>query len=80
MGKIFGRVRLPFTRGKTLTGSLSCFAAVFLSSFCVLHDVKNALAIAALAMILEVLPLRDYDNLLIPVAVAACAQYALGIV
>ena len=30
VGKAFGRVRLPFTGGKSLEGSLTCLFAVFL--------------------------------------------------
>jgi dolichol kinase len=33
IGKLFGRVRIPFTGGKTLAGSLACFVVVTWVSF-----------------------------------------------
>ena len=32
-GKLFGKIKIPLTQGKTVAGSLTCFTAVFLSSF-----------------------------------------------
>jgi dolichol kinase len=68
-GKLFGRVKLPHAGGKTLEGSSACFAAVYISSFCVLRDPLRAFEVALLAMLIEVLPIKDYDNLLIPVLI-----------
>lgn len=67
-GKLFGRIKIPFTGGKTLEGSLTCFAAVFVSTFIVSGLVEISLIIALAAMLIEVLPLGDWDNMIIPAA------------
>ena len=66
-GKLFGRVKIPHTGGKTLEGSLTCFAAVFLSTYIVTGLSVVSLIIALVAMLIEVLPLGDWDNMIIPV-------------
>ncbi len=76
-GKLFGRVQIPFTEGKTVAGSLTCFLAIFISSFLVCHSAGTALVLAASGMFIEVLPLRDADNILIPVAIGCIAQVLL---
>lgn len=75
VGKIFGRIKIPFMQGKTIAGSLACFTAVLISTFCVSKDPLMSLFIAFCAMIIEVLPLKDYDNLIIPVAIGAIHQF-----
>ena len=65
-GKLFGRVHIPFTKGKTVAGSLACFTAVFISSFCVLQLTEAAFIVAFAAMTIELLPLADMDNIIIP--------------
>ncbi len=74
-GKLFGRKRIPYTGGKTVEGSLACFAAVTISTFTVLFDPVKSLAVGFLAMLIEVLPLKDYDNLLIPIAIGALVAF-----
>lgn len=66
-GKLFGRIKIPFTGGKSVLGSIACFTAVFLITYLVVPEIKGALLIAGGAMVLEALPLRDLDNLIIPV-------------
>lgn len=66
-GKIFGTVKIPFTGGKSIEGSFTCLVAVFLSSFIVLQDSFSAILIALFATVLEALPSRDFDNILLPV-------------
>ncbi len=70
-GKLFGRTRIPYTRGKTLEGSFACFIAVYVSSIVVLKNPLHAGIVALIAMCIEMLPVRDYDNVLIPVAIGA---------
>lgn len=67
-GKLFGRIRIPFTGGKTLEGSLTCFLAVFISTYIVTGLSLISLIIAFAAMLIEVLPLGDWDNMIIPSA------------
>lgn len=85
-GKLFGRVKIPLAQGKTAAGSLTCFAAIFISCWCTLLyssipvDVNVslvALRIAALGMFIEVLPLKDLDNVLIPLVLGGAAHFQL---
>lgn len=68
-GKMFGRIKLPHTHGKSLEGSSACFCAVYISTLLVSGDPLKSLVIAIVAMLIEVLPVKDYDNLLIPLAI-----------
>ena len=67
-GKTFGKIRVPYTHGKTVEGSLTCFAAIFCSTFFVTGNCRNSLIVAVIGSLIEVLPLKDFDNLIIPVA------------
>ena len=67
-GKLFGRIKIPHTGGKTLEGSLTCFTAVFISSFLISKNLFVSFLVALLAMIIEVFPLGDWDNMIIPAA------------
>ena len=73
-GKLFGITHIPHTDGKTVIGSLTCFTAIFLSSWAVSSSTFTAFVLALAGMSLELLPLHDFDNLIIPVALAAVAQ------
>ncbi|MGN0728681.1 diacylglycerol/polyprenol kinase family protein [Treponema sp.] len=84
-GKLFGRVHIPFTEGKTVAGSLTCFAAIFISCYaaCFFMIPQHAgitmvaLIVAAAGMFIELLPLKDFDNLLIPILLGGLSQYLL---
>lgn len=76
-GKLFGRRTVPGLKGKTVAGSLTCLIAVFLSTMIVIEKPIEALAIALVATIIEAIPLKDFDNLLIPIGTAAFAQLIL---
>ncbi len=65
-GKLFGRVKLPLTGGKTLEGSLAAFIAVFVVVLALTRQPGLAFATALVATVLEALPIKDLDNLLIP--------------
>lgn len=77
MGKLIGGLRIPFTRGKTAAGSLSCFLAVLWVTFRVTGSAETSLIIAITATLLEVLPSGDLDNLLLPVGTGMMATYLL---
>lgn len=77
VGKMIGRVHIPFTNGKTAAGSLSCFIAVFISSFCVCQNASVALILAVIATVVEVIPLTDFDNIVIPILIGGIAQFLL---
>lgn len=68
-GKLYGKTRIPYSGGKTLEGSLACFIAVYVSTFVVSRNPFYSFAVALLAMLIEVLPLKDYDNLIIPLVI-----------
>jgi dolichol kinase len=69
IGKLFGRLRPAFLRGKSLEGCAACFCAVLVAAHQVSQDYRIALAAALTAMVTEALPLEDYDNLALPLAV-----------
>jgi len=73
VGKRFGKIKLAFFKDKTVAGSLACFFAVFLSSFAVSKSLWKSLIIGAAGACIEMLPLKDYDNLLIPIAIGFLA-------
>ena len=63
-GKLFGRIQIPFTEGKTVAGSLTCFSAIFISCYFACFfmfqgqtDItKVSLIIAGAGMLIEILP------------------------
>lgn len=71
MGKLIGKITIPGAHGKTVAGSLTCFTAVFISTFCCSGNCLHSLIIAMAAMFIEMLPISDFDNLIIPPAVGA---------
>lgn len=75
MGKCFGRIRIPFTGGKTVAGSLACFVAIFCSTAILTENTKVALGCGLVGMAFELLPLKDLDNLVIPIAIACLCQF-----
>jgi dolichol kinase len=74
VGKLFGRTRPSFLYGKSLEGSLACFAAVFISAWQVSRSFHVSLVAAFTAALVEALPLDDLDNLVIPMAVGFTVQ------
>ncbi|MDR2257822.1 MAG: phosphatidate cytidylyltransferase [Treponema sp.] len=69
IGKFFGRLRPAFLCGKSIEGSLACFAAVFIAAWRVSGSLSVTFAAALTAMAVEALPLEDYDNIALPVTV-----------
>ncbi|MBO4405001.1 MAG: phosphatidate cytidylyltransferase [Treponema sp.] len=81
-GKFMGKMRIPFTQGKTAAGSLACFAAIYISCFFACRSFGTegafiALAAATVGMFIEVLPLKDFDNIFIPLVIGAVAAFYL---
>ena len=74
-GKTFGKIRIPYTHGKTAEGILTCFVAIFCSTFFVTQNCFTSLVVAAAGALFEVLPLKDFDNLLIPVLLGGITTY-----
>jgi len=79
VGKLFGRLRPAFLFGKSIEGSIACFAVVLISAYAVSGSIHIAMVAAFTATIVEALPLNDYDNLAIPVTVGMAVQLALNL-
>ena len=77
VGKLFGRVRPAILRGKSIEGSMACFIAVFVSAWLVSRSYTVSLAAAVTATAVEALPLKDYDNIALPLIVGAAVQLAM---
>ena len=77
VGKCFGRNRPAFLCGKSIEGSLTCFFVVFYTSYRVSANINIALVAAFTAMLVEALPLGDYDNIALPVTVGFAVQFLM---
>ena len=73
VGKTFGTIRLPFTGGKSLEGSLTCFIAVFVSAFALTGKALPSMVVALIATLTEAMPLKDLDNIILPFVAGAFA-------
>ncbi|GHU52686.1 phosphatidate cytidylyltransferase [Spirochaetia bacterium] len=69
VGKAIGRIRPSFLFGKSIEGSCACFLAVFISAYGVSGQLSLAVFAAITATLVEVFPLRDFDNIAIPLSV-----------
>jgi dolichol kinase len=74
VGKYFGRLQPAFLYGKSIEGSLACFAAVLASAYAVSNNMYISFTVAFTAMVVEALPLEDYDNIVLPVTVGLVVQ------
>lgn len=77
VGKLVGRTRIPFTGGKTLAGSFTCFVAVFVIAFRMTGRPLPSLLVAFGATLLEALPTKDLDNIILPVGTGFIAAELL---
>jgi dolichol kinase len=69
-GILWGRTPHPFSKGKTVSGSLACFIAIFISTFAVTRNATASLITALTGSVLESFPLGDWDNVVLPVVLA----------
>ena len=76
-GKLYGRCRPAFLFGKSVEGSIACFSAVFISAWLASRSPGLSLATAFTATAVEALPLEDYDNIALPLAVGFVVQLVL---
>ena len=79
VGKLFGKIRIPLTGGKTFAGSTACFIAVFVSCYAVLGNPIAALLIAIFATIFEALPTQDLDNIILPLGTGLVASQIIPV-
>ncbi|MDR3201056.1 MAG: phosphatidate cytidylyltransferase, partial [Spirochaetales bacterium] len=66
IGKAVGRIHLGRLGRKTLEGSLACFFTVFFISFRMSSSLSGSCLIALTATLLEAVPVRDLDNIVMP--------------
>jgi dolichol kinase len=76
-GKLLRSPSIPFTRNKTLAGTVACFIAVLLGTWKLTGRMSIALSVAVAATTLELIPIRDFDNLILPVGTGLVANYIL---
>lgn len=76
-GKLLGGYKIPFTGGKTVSGSLTCFVSVFIAGLTLSGNSTAVLIVAISATLLEALPSKDLDNIIIPVGTGLIAQMIL---
>ncbi len=72
-GKMFGRISIPMTGGKTYAGSSACLVSVFLTTLAISGSVRISVIIAVATTWIEVLPTGDLDNMLLPVGTGLVA-------
>jgi phytol kinase len=77
-GTLLRGPRIPFLRGKTLSGSGACFVVVFIGTFRITQSPVDSLLVAATATVLEGIPTGNFDNLLIPFGVGLIASRLLA--
>ncbi|MBI9107275.1 MAG: phosphatidate cytidylyltransferase [Spirochaetales bacterium] len=77
VGTLFGKIVIPGFGKKTLEGTLACFAAVFIVTFSITQNISAAFIIASAAALIELIPIKDLDNLLIPVGTGLVAVLIL---
>ena len=73
---MFGRTKLSFNRGKTLEGSLIGFVFAFFGALFFVNPFMAASG-AAVAMLIEGLPLPLNDNLVLPLVTGALLTFML---
>ena len=76
-GKLIGKITIPGSHGKTVAGSLTCFLAVYVATFACSKNCLVSLLTASAAMFLEMLPLSDFDNILIPIVIGSFYYYLM---
>ncbi|MEM5947254.1 phosphatidate cytidylyltransferase [Spirochaetia bacterium 38H-sp] len=77
VGKSIKTVKIPFTGGKSLGGSLACFFAVYFSAYPLLDDPYKAIIVAVSSTIIEMIPSKDLDNMIMPVGTGMIASLML---
>lgn len=69
-GKLWGRHKVPFTNGKSYVGFFTCFTMILSTSYGVTGNLNKSLLAAVVGSVVELIPIKDIDNLLIPFFVA----------
>ena len=74
IGQFLVRHRPAFMLGKSVEGTLAGFAAAALLGFLLFQDLKITLAAGVISVLVDLLPLGDFDNLFLPLAVGLVAM------
>lgn len=69
-GKLWGVKKIPFTGGKSFVGFFTCFTMILSTTYGVTGSFRKAIIAAACGALIELVPVKDVDNLLIPFVVA----------
>jgi phytol kinase len=77
-GTLLRGPRIPLFGGKTISGSLACFAAVFTATLSVTQRPLDAFIIASASAFLEAIPAGNFDNFILPVGVGLIATHLPG--
>jgi len=72
-GKCLGRLRPAFLSGKSVEGSFVCFLVSALAVYLVFSDLETALAVGLASLLIDALPLGEFDNILLPLAAGFAA-------
>jgi dolichol kinase len=73
VGKVVRGPAIPFLAGKTVSGCVACFVAVFLVTLRITGRPLESLIIAGVATFLEGIPSGNFDNIIIPFGVGMVA-------
>ncbi len=69
-GKLWGVKKIPFTGGKSFVGFFTCFTMILSTTYGVTGSFRKAMIAATCGALIELVPVKDVDNLLIPFVVA----------
>jgi dolichol kinase len=73
-GTVMRGPRIPLFGDKTISGSLACFAAVFIVTLSVTQRPFYAFLLAVAGAFLEAIPAGNYDNIILPVGIGLIAS------
>jgi len=74
-GKFIGRIRPKILLGKSIEGSIACFTASSLAAYMVIQNWQIAVIAGITAFFIDMLPLGDMDNILMPLAAGFACLY-----
>ena len=73
VGQFLGRLRPGFLRGKSIEGFSACLVVSSAAGYFVFGEWKAALAAGFAAALTDALPLREFDNIALPLAAGLSA-------
>ena len=77
IGKMYGKIRPDFLFGKSIEGSVACFTVTFVSAWLISRNLIVSMTAAVTATVVEALPLKDYDNIVLPLVVGIVVQLVI---